>query len=439
MRNEKTYTLHAEWENNRKIADLYIAPGRTEDLISVSYDPDWLNDHFLLTLDPEIIPLEGRQTKKGLYGFLQDASPDRWGRTLLQRKERYEAEKENRKIRTLRDTDFLLGVSDIYRTGGIRINDGEKFINNDPIKIPPADQLRKLQEASYEIEKNNYGSKKSQQIIKELGIENLFDNGSSLGGARPKANIIDEKGNLWIAKFSSTKDNDNWKTESWEMTTHDLEQLCGIHVSPAKLMTFGNTNIFLIQRFDRIKNKRKHFASAMTMLQKKDGEPASFMDITIFININCKNPEKDLQELWKRIAFNVAIHNTDCHLRNHGFLLENNTWTLAPAYDVNPNLTAKEMALAITDQNNAIDQKLVKEIAPQYWIKNPKEEIEKIEETVYRNIPQIAEKYKIPKQEIKEIMDKIVPERYRIQKQRNNTKIPKKKKQKDQKQKGMTL
>ena len=190
--------------------------------------------------------------------------------------------------------------------------------------------------------------------MEEKWLKQLIAPGSSLGGARPKASVLAPDDSLWIAKFPSKYDEIN--VGAWEMVVHDLAKLCNLDVPEAKLEKFSKIgSTFLVKRFDRENDRRIHFASAMTLLGKKDGAGAAdglgYLDIASIIRQNSINPKKDLRELWRRIVFNMAVSNTDDHLRNHGFLLKKDGWILSPLFDVNPNIYGDALALNV-DENN---------------------------------------------------------------------------------------
>lgn len=199
---------------------------------------------------------------------------------------------------------------------------------------------------------------------KAIGLKTKTDPGSSLGGARPKANVKDEKGNLWIAKFPSRNDRKN--VGAWEALTMTLAKQCGIKVAPFKVTRLANRySTFLTKRFDRIDGKRIHFTSAMTMLGYSDGETSgcSYLELFEWISRNCCDVKENLAEMWRRIVFNIAVSNCDDHLRNHGFLLTKNGWTLSPAYDLNPQEYGNGLSLNINENNNALDFQLAIDVA----------------------------------------------------------------------------
>ncbi len=391
MKLEKDYSVCAGWNGDRRIGTLYVMEQRGKEIQSFAYDPAWLEQYSHVCLDPDILPYPGRQyAPDNTFRFLGDASPDRWGRKLMNRREAISARLEARPARQLTDTDYLIGVSDLGRTGGIRISDGTAYLAADSLDIPPMAQLRMLQDAASNFEN-------SGDPLEERWLNQLIYPGSSLGGARPKANVMDENKELWIAKFPSQ--NDELHAENWEQFTNELAKACGLRVPETRLHTFSGKSTFLSKRFDRNQNHRIHFASAMTMLQKNDGDNASFLDIASFISANGANPEADLYELWKRIAFSVAVSNTDCHLRNHGFLLDDTGWHLSPLYDVNPAPYGQTMAIAITKDDNTKRFDLVAETAPYYGVANPQAEIDSIKTIIREQYSQLADKCLISKNE----------------------------------------
>ena len=241
--------------------------------------------------------------------------------------------------------------------------------------------------------------------LNEKWLNQLLRPGSSLGGARPKATVIDPNGQLWIAKFPSKNDDNN--TGAWEKVVHDLARMCGLNVPESRLETFSKLgSTFLVRRFDRDGKKRIHFASAMTLLGKTDGASAadgtSYIDIVSFIKANGSQPKKDLIELWKRIVFSMAVSNTDDHLRNHAFILEKKGWTLSPLYDVNPVPYGDELALNVNEDDNRISVPLVLDAAVSFGI--TKEEAQNFSAEILLivrdNWETLAKHYNIPRGQI---------------------------------------
>ena len=369
---EKTIFVYDDFsmQNPTLMGILYVNSLKGEESYSFEYDREWLKKTSLkITLDPALMPYSGRQYPFGktIFGLFSDSSPDRWGRVLMNKRERILAEKEGRKPAKLYDSDYLLGEYDEMRLGGIRFKtetNGAFLSDDKETAAPPWTSLRTLEEASRNFENDD-------TAVSEKWLNQLIRPGSSLGGARPKATVIDPKEQLWIAKFPSKNDEND--TGAWEMVTHDLAELCGLHVPEAKLEKFSNLgSTYLVKRFDRSLNKRIHFASAMTLLGKTDGASAadgtSYLDIADFMKSYGAQPKQDLVELWKRIVFNMAVSNTDDHLRNHAFIFAENGWRLSPLYDVNPVPYGDELSLNVDEEDNSINIDLAIQTAARFGI-----------------------------------------------------------------------
>lgn len=407
--NQKTIFVYDDFSTDQPIlmGSLYVNVIKGGETYSFEYDKDWLKKTGLaLTLDPEIMPYSGRQypTGKNIFGLFADASPDRWGRVLMNKRERILAEKECRKPSKLYDSDYLLGVYDETRMGGIRFKanlEGPFLSDDKETAAPPWATLRTLEEASRNFENDETG-------LTERWLNQLIKPGSSLGGARPKATVVDTKDQLWIAKFPSKNDEND--TGAWEMVAHDLAALCGLNVPEAKLEKFsplGST--FLIKRFDRLGSKRVHFASAMTLLGKTDGASAadgsSYLDIAAFIKSYGAQPKMDLIELWRRIVFNMAVTNTDDHLRNHAFVLTDKGWILSPVYDVNPVPYGDELSLNVDEEDNSISIDLAVQTAVRFGISksDAEAEAEDILKIVRDNWEKTAAEYGLTRRQIEEM------------------------------------
>lgn len=323
------------------------------------------------------------------------------GRVLMNKRERLLAEKEGRKPRKLYESDYLLGVYDETRMGGIRFKlDVESaFLSGDrETAVPPWTSLRTLEEASRNFEKDESG-------IAEKWVNQLIRPGSSLGGARPKATVADTNGELWIAKFPSKNDEND--TGAWEKVVHDLARLCGLNLPESRVEKFSKYgSTFLVKRFDRVGERRIHFASAMTLLGKTDGASAadgtSYLDIAGVIKSYGADPKNDLVELWKRIVFNMAVTNTDDHLRNHAFILTENGWKLSPLYDVNPVPYGDELSLLVDDEDNSISIPLAISVAPRFGITEVKanELADEILQIVKNNWERMAKEYGLSRGQI---------------------------------------
>lgn len=338
------------------------------------YDEHWLKGHAEVKLSEDINNYPGMQyTQPGqdVFGCFSDALPDRWGRTMLKRREQILASEEKRAVRSLSSFDYLMGIDDFSRMGGFRFKkelEGE-FINvSASLKIPPLTELKDLLHASREIEK----SEEANVLPEKKWIAQLIQPGSSLGGARPKASVLDEKGNLCIAKFPSRKD--DYDAGLWEHFSHLLAQKAGIEVAQTKVLGgLGKYHTFLSRRFDRKDEaKRVHFASSMSLLGLKDGDNAQggygYLDMVDFILQGCCDVEQNLQELYRRVAFNMCIGNSDDHFRNHGFLLTQKGWTLSPAYDMNPTLNEYQ-SLLVNESSNKADISVLLDSCESYLIK----------------------------------------------------------------------
>lgn len=369
MKKDKTdIYVYADWkglEGPQLMGILAAQQAKGRKSFSFTYDREWLKRKERFLLDPDIQLFSGPQypTEKEIFGIFLDSMPDTWGRTLLKRRAAQRAQENNETPPVLYDIDFLLGVYDKTRMGALRFKldlDGE-FLDNDSYNpTPPWTSIRELQAAAHHIQDDQ-----ATEIKKWLAV--LMAPGSSLGGARPKANITDENGELWIAKFPSK--NDTMDKGAWEYLAHQLAVNAGIEMAPCELEKVnGKYHTFFTKRFDRDSKDRLHFASAMTMTGNNEAvlknEPASYLDIVEFMTAFGANVDQNLRQLWRRIVFSILISNTDDHLRNHGFMLSPNGWTLSPAYDLNPSIDKDGLALNIDENNNALDLKVVKSVGP---------------------------------------------------------------------------
>ena len=313
------------------VGSLWAAEDRRGTLSSTfQYAESWLEYGNSFAVDPLLdISSGGRFHKKRLFGPISDSAPNRWGRTLLARAERMQAKEEGRAPRQLTDLDYVLGVSDLTRQGAIRfsLGHGEDFLSPpDASAVPPIIALPRLMAAAQ-------GFLDDPDSEEDLKI--LLAPGSSLGGARPKASVLDKDGKLSIAKFPKT--DDRYSVNAWEHLALDLARAAGIRTAESKIFAIEEQEVILLPRFDRDGDLRVPFLSAMSMLDAVDGEPRSYLEIADAIRRFGASTRSDLRELWRRIAFNVLISNTDDHLRNHGFLYAGSGgWQLSPAYDINP-------------------------------------------------------------------------------------------------------
>ena len=343
----------------RLVGELSYESLRGSDSYGFCYSNEWLKDYGSLFLGDDLNNYPGQQytaPDKDIFGCFSDALPDRWGRTLINRREQILAKDEKRPVRRLSSFDYLIGIEDFSRMGGFRFKesmDGDYINASETLRIPPLTDIRELIAAGSEIEK----SEEEDQLPEMRWIAQLVQPGSSLGGARPKASVLDENKNLCIAKFPSRKD--DYDAGLWEHFSHLLAKKAGINAAETRVISTNDKyHTLLSRRFDRREDgKRIHFASAMTLLGLNDGANANtgngYLDIVDFIIQNCTNVEDNLKELYRRVAFNICIGNTDDHFRNHGFLLTVKGWSLSPAYDMNPTVNEYQSLLISTDSNKA--------------------------------------------------------------------------------------
>ena len=324
---------------------------RGKDHFVFEYSREWLKHYggILLSCDLMNVPsLQHPRSSDNVFGFVKDSFPDRWGRLLLDRRERLTAQSEDRPTRMLNNYDYLVGIEDFTRMGGLRYKeeDNDVYINASArYLVPPIESLRALCDACHEIEL----AEERNELPEQRWLDQLIDPGTSLGGARPKANVVDNDGRLYVAKFPSKKDLEN--TELIEHFSHQLAAKAGINVAKTRTIKISkDRDLLLSERFDRTKDgKRIHFASAMSLLGLDDGAGSNtgngYLDIVDFILRGCTDVRKNLRELYRRVAFNILFGNSDDHFRNHGFLLTPKGWTLSPAYDINPSTKSHQCLL----------------------------------------------------------------------------------------------
>src|ERR1039458_1658586 len=314
-----------------------------------SYRDDYLQRADAYELDPGL-PLQAGQhqtpVKQPLCGAMSDCAPNGWGRRLVRRAEAQQAREADTRQRGLTEVDFLLGARDDLREGALRFrgHDSEQYLALDTEGVPHLIGLPRLLNAAEELERD-------EPTSEDLRL--LLHGGSSLGGARPKAHVLNTKGRLAIAKFPSPQA-DEWDVIRWEAVALTLAANAGITVPEHELHVIENRPVLVVRRFDRDAGGRLGYLSAMSMLQAKDGEQASYLEIGQVLEERSSDAAADLRELWRRIVFTILISNTDDHLRNHGFLrMSTAGWSLSPAFDLNPNPEggAKQLANAIDETN----------------------------------------------------------------------------------------
>jgi serine/threonine-protein kinase HipA len=417
--NSRNISVYAHWsgmEDPLLMGVLHSDRLKGKEVFSFEYIDEWLKNGPAQLLDPSLQLYTGLHYLNDVqdnFGIFLDSSPDRWGRILMRRREAALARNENREEKKLFETDYLLGVYDGHRMGALRfkLEDDGPFLNdNKNMASPPWTSLRELEQISLRLEDDDVID--DPEYLKWLSM--LITPGASLGGARPKASIVDNDGNLWIAKFPSR--NDQGDIGGWEIVTYELAILAGINMAESKAQKFSSDYYtFLTKRFDRGNNgQRIHFASAMTILGYIDGQDhadgASYLELVDFIQKNGANVDQDQEQLWRRIVFSICVTNTDDHLRNHGFLLTNDGWVLSPAYDINPVENGSGLKLNISDEDNSLDLNLAMEVS-EFFRLSEKRATEIIDEVLnaVANWREVAIKYKISRveQELKALAFKI--------------------------------
>jgi serine/threonine-protein kinase HipA len=405
--------VYADWEglpHPLRLGWLHGLRGANREIFEFEFEATALAHPALtgLRLDPRLGIYPGRQHPPQGYetfGVFADASPDRWGRMLMQR--RLERDKRAGRVAKqvrLYESDYLLGVHDAFRVGALRFRRddvGDFLDNRHDLAAPPFVQLRELEAASLALERDEDNT----AAAGDDWLRMLLAPGGSLGGARPKASVVDPQGHLWIAKFPSVHDDHD--VGGWELVVQSLARACGLRVPDSLARRFADSHhSFLVKRFDRTDTgQRLHFASAMTLTGRKDGDDAStgvsYLEIARVLIDHGAYTGADLRELWSRIVFNMLVSNTDDHLRNHGFLLvPGKGWQLSGAYDMNPVPDAQGLRLNVSEADNAQEIDLARSVAPYFRIgvKDANAIIVQAQ-AVVRQWPKIAKSLRIPARE----------------------------------------
>ncbi|MBE9557760.1 MAG: type II toxin-antitoxin system HipA family toxin [Proteobacteria bacterium] len=355
--------VYLDWEGvSVPVGKLWSRARKGKESATFEYDAKWLENSSRFSLEPALKVGPGpfhTANGKALFGALGDSAPDRWGRALMRRAERQDATAENRTPRTLLEVDYLLRVTDEARQGALRFatEPGGAFLApSDRNTIPPLIDLPKLLSASDKISEDPHADE---------ALRFLLAPGSSLGGARPKASVRDMDGHLAIAKFPRKED----ETDAvlWEAVALKLAGKAGIEVPEFRVEAVAGRNVLVLRRFDRVDGARRPFLSAMSLLDARDNEQHSYLEIADGLRQHGARAKDDLRQLWRRMVFNVLISNTDDHLRNHGFLYESMSgWVLSPAYDLNPvptDIKPRLLSTGIDPDDNAASLDLALEHA----------------------------------------------------------------------------
>jgi serine/threonine-protein kinase HipA len=395
--------VHIDWQRKLiRLGTMRRIPRAGRETVSFEYSQEWADSKENFPIDPALpigpgvfYPPNGKE----IFGTIGDSAPDNWGRSLMRRRERRQAEVEDRRPKTLQETDYLLGVSDQTRLGALRFRrEGEEEFQA-PLTsgVPGTIELGRLLNASQRIIN---GEETDEDLLL------IFAPGSSLGGARPKASILDQHSALSIAKFP--KDDDDYSIERWEAIAFELAQRSGIRTAAHQVQHVGRKPIFISKRFDRDGDIRIPFMSAMAMTQHADREEASYLELVDTISENGANPKDDRRELFRRVAFSILVSNTDDHLRNHGFLwMGNDGWTLSPAYDINPTPEDKKpriLTTLIDYHDGTCSIELLRSVAEQYSIKlSDADEIINDVARVTSQWKDVASEYDAPNSEVRQM------------------------------------
>lgn len=374
-----------EFEEPRLVGTLRSSITKNKEHFSFTYNDEWLQSEYVQKIDPDLELYTGEQhshDENNFRSFL-DSCPDRWGRLLMKRREAIIAVDEDRKPKVLNEIDYLLGVHDFYRLGALRFKqelDGNFLDDNGDLAAPPLSSLRDLEFAAQQVEDS--GNATGPEYLKWLNM--LMSPGSSLGGARPKASVIDENDSLWIAKFPSLHDDHD--IAAWEYVVYKLALDAGVDMAESRIAIFKSRHhTFLTKRFDRTPESRLYFTSAMTQLGYYDGDyDASYLELAQFLTDHGSNTKEDLAQLWRRIVFNIAVSNVDDHLRNHGFIYQDGGWLLSPAYDINPVTPARGLHLNISGDDNSLSYDLAMSVIVFFQLNEA--EAEAIKEQVIKSV-----------------------------------------------------
>jgi len=366
---DKQLSVYVDLDNKpHLVGRLWARSSKGRESATFEYDAAWLKHPSRFALEPALVLSHGQHhTAAGrrLFGAIGDSAPDRWGRVLIQRDERRKAREANREPRTLNEVDYLIAVGDIARQGALRFTEAEggPFLAAG-VQIPPLVRLSALLNASLRISADG-GSDEDLKL--------LLAPGSSLGGARPKASVLDTGGALSIAKFPHPAD--VIPVIPWEAVALTLAAKAGIPTPAWRLEKIVDREVLLLRRFDRMNEQRVPFLSALSMLDAEDNEQRSYLEIADALRRYGAKPEDDCAQLWRRIVFNILVSNSDDHLRNHGFLYKAGGWCLAPAYDLNPvpvDIKPRVLTTAIDEADGTASLDLAYQVAEHFGLKPDK-------------------------------------------------------------------
>jgi serine/threonine-protein kinase HipA len=371
-------------DDGRVIGDLRYDRQGARESAAFSYADSWLTVPDRFAIDPALRLVPGYQFHKQVaegslfHGVIADCQPDGWGRTVILR-DQAKRRSSSRAAGTasmppiMGEMDFLLAVDDFSRLGALRFRDEEGNFQAragaGQRRAPPLLEVGLLMRASRAIETSTET---------ESDLAYLRGHGTSLGGLRPKCALIDEDGSLAIGKFPSVSD--QRAVTKGEVLAMRLAHQAGIHVADARLIESDGCAVAVIRRFDRLASGgRIAYCSAATLLgvDRRDTDQHSYSEIADAIRINGAEAQDDIEQLWRRIAFSIAINNVDDHLRNHGFLYAGNRrWRLSPAFDINPfPERARELKTWISeDSGPAATMEILRSAAPHFRVSRKRAE-----------------------------------------------------------------
>lgn len=318
----------AQGSQTVRVGTAHVNEARRAVSTTFAYDAGWQANPHGYAISPDLALTHGQHQTAGLPGALGDSAPDRWGRNLIAKRHRARDRSTGATSRDLLDVDYLLGVSDLTRQGALRysMDAGETFLAA-KVGVPALIELPRLLRAADAVVADGDDSL--------AAVKTLLDAGTgSLGGARPKASVRDDNGALAIAKFPHP--DDEWDVMAWEATALALAERAGISVPARRLVRVDGRHALLLDRFDRDGTARLGYVSALTLVGGADGGSYDYLEVVEALTEHGSDVAADLRELYRRVAFGLAVNNTDDHLRNHGFLRTRSGWRLSPAFDINP-------------------------------------------------------------------------------------------------------
>ncbi len=361
--------VHIDYaQGHHRVGLMRLNEARKGQSVSFEYDRGWVEADHGFSLEPALLKSAGvfpPGADREIFGSLGDSAPDTWGRQLMLKQERRRAKAEGRVPRTLMETDYLLGVADVSRLGALRFRRaGEEEFQAPNVRGVPG--LVSLGDLLAATERTLRDEETDEDLLM------IFAPGSSLGGARPKASVLDQHGRLSIAKFP--KETDGYGQELWETVALDLAKRAGIRIAETQLIEVAGKPVVLSRRFDRTDEHRIPFLSAMSMMQLRDGERASYPEIVDVLGRYGAQAKQDAHELFRRMVFNILVSNVDDHLRNHGFLWSGTGgWVLSPAYDLNPvpiDIKARILTTTIDLDDGTCDIELARSVAGYFNLQN---------------------------------------------------------------------